>query len=77
MDNMYTIIEGLCKSRGITVAFLAREIGISKSTLSELKSGRTASLSAKNMEKVSEYFGIPSDYLLGKEEQKEKSPRRH
>ena len=66
MDNMYAIIQELCKSKGISVAQLARETGISKSTLSELKSGRTNSLSAKNMEKISEYFQVPSDYLLGK-----------
>lgn len=62
---MYKIIEELCEEHGISPAFLAREVGISKSTFSELKSGRTASLSAKNMEKIASYFGIPVDRLLG------------
>ena len=41
MENMYEIIESLCKEHGIKVATLSREAGISKSTLSELKMGRS------------------------------------
>lgn len=64
MENMYEIIEFLCKERGIKIATLSREAGISKSTLSELKMGRSQSLSAKNINKVASYFNVTSDYLL-------------
>lgn len=72
MDDMYKIIENLCKDKGITIAALSRETGISKSTMSELKMGRSRSLSAKNMDKVARFFDIPVGYLLG--DAKEKSP---
>lgn len=71
MGNMYEIIESLCKERGIKIATLSREAGISKSTLSELKMGRSQSLSAKNINKVASYFNVSIEYLLGNE-QKEK-----
>lgn len=71
MENMYEIIESLCKEHGIKVATLSREAGISKSTLSELKMGRSHSLSAKNINKVASYFNVSIEYLLGNE-QKEK-----
>lgn len=71
MKNMYEIIEALCKEHGIKIATLSREAGISKSTLSELKMGRSQSLSAKNINKVASYFNVSIEYLLGNE-QKEK-----
>ena len=67
MENMYEIIESLCKEHGIKVATLSREAGISKSTLSELKMGRSHSLSAKNINKVASYFNVSIEYLLGNE----------
>ena len=70
MNDMYKIIESLCKDKGITIAALSRETGISKSTMSELKMGRSQSLSAKNMDKVAKYFDIPAGYLLGDTKQK-------
>lgn len=70
MNDMYKIIESLCKDKGITIAALSRETGISKSTMSELKMGRSQSLSAKNMDKVAKYFDIPVGYLLGNTKQK-------
>lgn len=65
MDNMYTLIEQLCQEKGTNITAMCRELAISRSVLSELKSGRTQVLSATNTEKIARYFGVSVGYLLG------------
>ena len=65
MLNLYERIELLCKENGTTVSKMCIEIGISKSTMSELKHGRTQTLSAKTLSKISDYFGCTVDALIG------------
>ena len=48
------------------------DLGLSKSTLSDLKNGRTKGISTSTAQKIASYFGVTVDYLLGEEEQKEK-----
>ena len=71
MCKMYTIIEELCAQRGIKPGKLCSELGISRGTLGDLKSGRTEQLSAKNLEKVAGYFQVSTDCLLGNPETKQ------
>lgn len=68
MCNMYEVIEDLCRSQGIRPGKLCTELGISRGILSDLKAGRTRRLSADNMAKISGYFGVTADYLLGNTE---------
>lgn len=65
MDTMYGIIEQLCAERGIKPGKLCAELGISRGIISDLKAGRTKKLSAENVAKISSYFGVSADYLLG------------
>lgn len=65
MGNLYNKIEALCKDKGVNITRMCRESGIPRATLSELKMGRTAMLSTKNMEKLSAYFNVSVDDLLG------------
>lgn len=65
MCKMYGIIEELCRERGIKPGKMCADLGISRGVMGDLKAGRTKKLSAENIEKVSRYFGVPSDYLLG------------
>ncbi|MBR2048311.1 MAG: helix-turn-helix transcriptional regulator [Oscillospiraceae bacterium] len=65
MGTMYGIIEQLCTERGIKPGKLCSELGISRGILSDLKAGRTKKLSAENVAKISAYFGVSTDYLLG------------
>ncbi len=65
MANMYERINALCRERGVNITQMCRESGIPRATLSELKMGRTAALSAKNMNKLASYFGVSADSLLG------------
>lgn len=53
--------------KGITVSALARELGLSRVTVSRLKSGAHAP-STENLLSIAEYFHCSADYLLGREE---------
>ncbi len=61
--NMYEKIQQLCDEKHIKPAELSRETGVPKSTLTDLKQGRTKTLSAQNIGKIALYFGISSDYF--------------
>lgn len=70
MSNMYTLIENLCIQRGINITRMCKEANIPRGNLSDLKYGRTAELSTKNLRRVSDYFNIPLDYFLSGDETK-------
>lgn len=61
--NMYEKIQELCDDKGIKVATLCRETGVPKSTISELKQGRTKTLSTQNLSKIAQYFNVSLDYF--------------
>ena len=71
MNEMYNRIEDLCKSQGINMTQMCKEAGIPRGNLTDLKNGRTAILSTKNLGKISNYFQVSMDYLLGNEQKKE------
>ena len=64
--NLHTIITTLCDKKGVTPAKMCRDIGVTKSMMSDLKYGRISSVSQKNLELIADYFGVSVDYLLGK-----------
>lgn len=68
MYNMYERIEQLCRKNEISISALCRQLSLPRTTLSELKAGRTKSLSAKYCVAIAEYFGVSADYILGKTE---------
>lgn len=76
MDNMYGIIESLCASKGIKPGKLCSELGISRGTIGDLKAGRTKKLSAENVAKIASYFGVSTDFVLGKEKAPAESDKR-
>lgn len=65
MADMYTIIENLCNERKISIAQMCRDTGLRQSVFSELKHGRTKSLSAKNIVILANYFGVSTDVFTG------------
>ena len=73
MLNLYDRLSALCKERGIKGAKMCADLGISKSLMTDLKSGRKKGVSAVTAQKIATYFGVSVGYLLGEEEQK-KSP---
>ena len=71
MCDLYQKIELLCQEKGVTVAELARETGLNKTVFSELKSGRSKTLSMDKLIIVADYFDISIDELVGR---KRKTP---
>ncbi|MGM9548250.1 MAG: helix-turn-helix domain-containing protein [Faecousia sp.] len=70
MSDLYNRIESICKSRNISITTMCKESGASRASLSDLKVGRKQSLSAETLSKISAYFNVSVDYLLGKENEK-------
>ena len=68
---MYDLIKDLCTERGITIAKMCNDCGMSPTVMSELKHGRTQSLSAPTVRKIADYFGVSPNYILTGEADKE------
>ena len=66
MSELYARIDELCKQNSISLNTLCVATGISRSMLSELKAGRSKSISSDNLAKIADYFKVSADYLLGK-----------
>ena len=66
--TLHERIITLCESRGVKGGKMCTDIGISKSTLTDLKMGRKNGLSAKNAQKIASYLGVTVGYLLGETE---------
>lgn len=64
---LYNRIASLCKERGVSVTTMCKDSGASRASLSDLKVGRKQGLSAETLSKISTYFGVSVDFLLGKE----------
>ena len=74
MSDLYSNIHALCEKERIKDGTLCGNIGIRRSFLSELKAGRTKSLSAEVLSKIAAYFNVSVDYLLTGD-QKENPPQ--
>ena len=73
MGTLYENIIALCNERGIKGGKMCTDIGMSKGILTDLKMGRQSGISTANAQKIASYFGVTVGYLLGEEEQKEKT----
>ena len=58
-------IQDLIKSRKITQAELAENVGLSSSTLSRYLQGRTTNLGDGFIIRIAKYFDVSTDFLLG------------
>lgn len=67
MCNLYDRIKTACEAKGITVSALCLQLGMSKSVLSDLKSGRKKTLSADTLSKIAAHLSVTADSLLGNE----------
>jgi len=72
MSKMYSIIEGLCTAKGITVGKMCGALHVSRGMLSDLNNDRTEELSPKTARKIADYFGVSVDYLYGYEQNAQK-----
>lgn len=72
LGTLYERIQNLCKSKGVSGSRMCLELGLSKSTMSDLKYGRTKGMSTATAQKIAGYFDVTVGYLLGEEDEKEK-----
>jgi len=66
-QNMYEIFEQLLQSFGVSAYKVAKDTGVTQSTLSDWKRGRSTP-KAENMKKLADYFKVSVDYLMTGEE---------
>lgn len=74
MGSLYDTIAGLCAERKITAYKLCTELGMRNSVISDLKTGQKKGLNAETLSKIADYFGVTTDFLLGKAPQQPKPP---
>lgn len=65
MDDLYIKISQLCDEANINITKMCKDAGVSRGALSDLKIGRTKSLSSSTLQKIAAYFNISVDYFLG------------
>lgn len=58
-------ISELCKEKGVSIAKLEKETGISNGTIGKWSK---SSPTAEKLERVADFFGVSVDYLLGRSE---------
>lgn len=64
MCTLYERIIELCKAKGVSGSRMCLDLGLSKSTLSDIKSGRKKGVSTATAQKIASYFGVSVEYLL-------------
>ena len=62
---MYELLLSLCKENGISITNLCLEITGSRGNLNTWKKGN---INPTVLSKIADYFGVSTDYLLGREE---------
>lgn len=60
---MYEVFEQLLQKNGVTSYKVAKEAGVTQTTLSNWKSGRSTP-TTKTLQKIADYFGVTIDYLM-------------
>ena len=75
MCTLYDRIKDLCKQKGVSASRMCLELGLSKSTMSNMKSGRTSGVSTATAQKIASYLNVSVGYLLGEEENEDKKEK--
>lgn len=71
MCTLYERIQFLCKAKGVSASKMCLDLGLSKSTMSDMKSGRKNGVSVLTAQKIAGYFNMSVDELYGNEVKKE------
>lgn len=70
---MYEIFDKLLKERDITAYRVSVDTGVSQSSLSDWKTGKSKP-KYENMKKIADYFGVSVEYLNGEADEKNEKP---
>ena len=65
MSDLYNNIEILCKQKHISITTMCKEAGVSRGSLTDLKSGRSRLLSSEALSKIAKFFGVDVSWLMG------------
>ena len=57
-------VESLCEARGMSIRKLEKKLLLGYATIRHWK---TSMPSSRNLKKVADYFGVTTDYLLGRD----------
>lgn len=69
MSELYNKIKSYCfLNRAMTVSAMCEAIGISKSTMSNLKNGKTVTLSPLILQKIADFLDVPLSKLTEDEQ---------
>ena len=68
----YDVFLRLCASKNVSPSKAAEAVGLNRAAVAKWKNGATPS--AVTAIKLADYFGVTTDYLLGKPDQKEIPP---
>lgn len=71
MCTLYERITELCTQKNVSRSKMCLELGLSKSTMSNIKGGRQAGISTETAQKIASYFGVSVGYLLSGEDENE------
>lgn len=75
MCTLYESILSLCQENGIKGGKMCVDLGLSKSLMTDLKSGRKKSITADTAQKIADYFSVSVDRVLnGTETKKAPTP---
>ena len=75
MSTLHKRIMDLCTEKGVSGSRMCLDLGLSKSTLSDMKHGRTKGVSTATAQKIASYLGVSVGYLLGEEENETKKEK--
>lgn len=65
MVDTYARFEALCRKNKLNITAMCKKCGIPRASLSDYKMGRIKTLSAATLSKISEYFGVSVEFLMG------------
>lgn len=68
----YDVFLRLCASKNVSPSKAAEAVGLNRAAVAKWKNGATPS--AVTAIKLADYFGVTTDYLLGKPDKKETPP---
>jgi len=71
MSDLYDRIESICKSHKTNITAMCKDADVSRASLSELKMGRSKTLSYETLSKIADFLNMSVDQLTGND-QKEK-----
>ena len=72
MTRFFEQYKKICEARGISLNGAAKEIGLPSSSVTHWKDGAVPRM--KTIQKIADYFGVTTDYLMGYTDIKEKPP---